>query len=421
MTEHRPEVADVLRTHGPAYLERWGHALSARQKQVLKDITQCRTATLGGHVYACNQCGHRRISYNSCRNRHCPKCQAMAQAEWMADRAADLLPAPYFHMVFTLPEAMGSLALQNKRMMYGILFRAASQTLLQIAADPKHLGAQIGFFLVLHTWGQNLHHHPHVHGVVPGGGIALDRSRWISCKKEKKYFFLPVKVLSRVFRGKFVDLLRKAFQRGELSFHGKLEGLDDPQAFERWLRTTYKTDWVVHAKPPFGGPVQVLKYLARYTHRVAISNRRLIDIEDGKVRFRWKDYANCRAHKTMTLDAVEFIRRFLLHVLPKGFVRIRHYGFLANRHRKQNLLIIRRLLDATRGRQAQAPSDSADSNAVSTDEAGTSLAFEAPSEPRTHCPVCQTGQMAVVEILKPSLPQPVIRPGWAPVLVFDTS
>ena len=312
MSERRPEVADVLRTYGPAFLKRSGHALSARQKQVLKDITLCRTAALGGHVYACDQCGHRSISYNSCRNRHCPKCQAMARAEWMAKRAADLLPVPYFHVVFTLPGVMASLALQNKQVVYDILFRAASQTLTQIAADPKHLGAQVGFFLILHTWGQNLHHHPHVHGVIPGGGIAPDGSRWVSCKKGKKHFFLPVKVLSRVFRGKFLALLRRAFQQGKLSFYGKLEGLEDRQAFEQRLRTTYKTDWVVYAKAPFGGPLHVLKYLARYTHRVAISNRRLIDIEDGKVRFRWKDYANGCVQKTMTLSAGEFIRRFLL-------------------------------------------------------------------------------------------------------------
>jgi len=415
VSEHRPEVADVLRTYGPAFLKRSGHALSARQKQVLKDITLCRTAALGGHVDACDQCGHRRISYNSCRNRHCPKCQAMASAEWMTQRAADLLPVPYFHVVFTLPEAIASLALQNKQVLYDILFRAASQTLLQIAADPKHLGAQIGFFLVLHTWAQNLHHHPHVHGVIPGGGIAPDGSCWISCTKGRKHFFLPVKVLSRVFRGKFLDLLRRAFKRGELSFYGKLEGLGDPQAFERWLRTSYKTDWVVYVKPPFGGPVHVLKYLARYTHRVAISNRRLIDIENGRVRFRWKDYADGRIQKIMTLDAKEFIRRFLLHVLPKGFVRIRHYGFLANRHRKEKLARCRELIRFTEDRQPASGAEAAAPSDILADlQAGD------PKRPGS-CPMCGTGEMVLIEILKPIPGCRIARQGCVPILGLDTS
>jgi len=336
----------------------------------------------------------------------------------MAQRAADLLPVPYFHVVFTLPERIGSLALQNKQVMYDILFRAASQTLVQIAADPKHLGAQVGFFLMLHTWGQNLHHHPHVHGVIPGGGIAPDGSRWVSCKKgknSKKHFFLPVKVLSRVFRGKFLALLRQAFQRGKLSFYGKLEGLDDREAFERWLRVTYKTDWVVYAKAPFGGPLHVLKYLARYTHRVAISDHRLINIEDGKVRFRWKDYANGRVQKTMTLSAEEFIRRFLLHVLPKSFVRIRHYGFLANRHRKKKLARCRELIH---GAEDEQPTSGVD--AVSLSDILADLQTGDPQRHRS-CPICATGQMVLIEILKPTLGGRAARQGCDPILGFDTS
>jgi hypothetical protein len=320
MTRHRLEVADVFRNYGSAFLERFGASLSIGQKRVLHAVSVCRTSALGGHVDRCDRCGHERISYNSCRNRHCPKCQAMARAHWMEDRASELLPVAYFHVVFTLPESLGPVALQNKRVVYGILFRAASETLLQIAADPKHLGARIGVLAVLHTWGQNLLHHPHRHCVVPGGGIAPDGKRWISCRKD---FFLPVRILSRVFRGKFLEHLKSAFSQGQLSFHGRLRSLRDPTAFEQLLHASVKCDWVVYSKRPFGGPTQVLKYLARYTHRVAISNRRLVDLREGSVCFRWKDYARGNVQKTMSLAAPEFIRRFLLHVLPRGFVRIR--------------------------------------------------------------------------------------------------
>src|SRR4051812_12155356 len=341
MTKPRLEVAEVVRDYGDAFLDRYGDTLSPEQRRVLGDITACRTAALGGHVEECDHCGHREISYNSCRNRHCPKCQATAAAQWMEEREAALLPVEYFHVVFTLPAALGPMALQNPREVYGLLFRAAAETLQQIAADPKHLGAEIGFLAVLHTWGQNLEHHPHVHCVVPGGGPSPDGSRWVACRPG---FFLPVRVLSRVFRGKFLALLRHAFDRGRLSFHGKLAALKDPGEFRRRLDAAGRTEWVVYAKPPFGGPEQVLKYLARYTHRVAISNQRLTALEGDAVEFLWKDYAHKAKQKSMRLEAVELIRRFLLHVLPSGFVRIRHYGFLANRVCHEKLARCRELL-----------------------------------------------------------------------------
>ena len=344
MSEHRLEVADVFRTYGDDFLARWGHVLSHQQKKALEDVRACRTAALGGHVEQCDQCGHCAISYNSCRNRSCPKCQAAVRAKWLAEREAELLPVKeYFHVVFTLPQPIASLALQNARRIYSILFHAVAETLLTIAADPKHLGAAIGFLAVLHTWGQNLHLPPHIHCVVPGGGISPDQSRWIACRKS---FFLPVRVLSRLFRKKFLIHLRKAFQKGKLQFNGQLKSLAQPAAFEALCQQAGRIEWVVYAKRPFGGPEQVLKYLARYTHRVAISNRRLISMADGRVTFEWKDYAGGNQTKTMTLEAVEFIRRFLLHVLPSGFVHIRHFGFLANRTRKKKLALCRSLLPA---------------------------------------------------------------------------
>jgi len=322
---------------------RGGHVPSAHQR-VLRDIVACRTKELGGHVERCDHCGNQQIAYNSCRNRHCPKCQAKARARWMAERQRDLLPVEYFHVVFTLPREMAAIARQNPATIYNILFRAASDTLLQIARDPSHLGADIGFLAVLHTWGQNLDHHPHVHCVVPGGGLSPDRSRWIACPAG---FFLSVNVLSRVFCGKFIDLLKRARRRGKLAFQGDLAALADDDAFNGYLTASCREQWVVYSKPPFGGPEQVLKYLARYTHRVAISNSRLVALENGKVTFRWKDYADHSRTKLMTLDAVEFIRRFLLHVVPSGFVRIRHCGILANRVREANLARCRQLMSAT--------------------------------------------------------------------------
>src|SRR5262245_51573929 len=347
MREHRLEVADVFRTYEKEFLAKWGSVLGPHQRKAFAAIRDCRTATLGGHVEfveECDTCGHRVIAYNSCRNRHCPKCQAMARAKWLAERETELLPVPYFHVVFTLPQQMGRLALQNAREVYRTLFRAAAETLLTIAADPKRLGAAIGFLAVLHTWGQNLHLHPHLHCIVPGGGISPNGEGWIRCKKRS--FFLPVSVLRSRFRRLFLIYLRKAFQDGRLKFHGEMAGLNQPAAFQTLCQQTGRIKWVVFVKPPFGGPEQVLKYLARYTHRVAISNRRLLSMEAGRVTFEYKDYADGNKKKIMTLEATEFIRRFLLHILPSGFVRIRQFGFLANRARGKKLALCRALLGA---------------------------------------------------------------------------
>jgi len=379
------ELGDIFRLHGPAYLTTFGDSLSHEQKNALRAIAVCRTAALGGHVEECDRCGYRNISYCSCRNRHCPKCHGQARARWLEQRAAELLPVEYFHVVFTMPQLVAPLALRNQRLVYGILFRAAAETLLRIAADPGHLGARIGFLAVLHTWGQNLHHHPHLHCVVPGGGIALDQSRWISCRRR---FLFPVKVLSRLFRAKFVAHLKTAFCQGELGFHGELKSLGEKRTFFEWLARIAETEWVVYAKPPFGGPQQVLKYLARYTHRVAISNQRLISLEDGRVTFRWKNHARTSEPAAMTLKAEEFIRRFLLHVLPKGFVKIRHFGFLANRCRHDNVLLCRELL-ASRSTipLGLAPPDS--------------HSDEPQADTVDRCPRCKLGSMRMLEILAP--------------------
>lgn len=334
------EVADIFAAHAGAFVEGRG-VVSSATRRVLHDLSVCRTAALGGHIERCDSCDYEQVAYNSCRNRHCPKCQATARAAWLEARAADLLPVEYFHVVFTVPAQIAEIALQNKRVMYDILLRASARTLLKIAADPRHLGAKIGFLSVLHTWGQNLMHHPHVHCVVPGGGLSSKGRGWVSCPSG---FFLPVRVLSRVFRGKFLEMTRKAFAERRLSFHGNLEGLNHPDAFDARLTATLANDWVVYAKPPFGGPEQVLKYLANYTHRVAISNHRLISLEDDQVRFRFRDYARGNRKRTMTLEATEFIRRFLLHVLPQGFVRIRHFGLLANSCRRDKLARCRKLI-----------------------------------------------------------------------------
>jgi hypothetical protein len=321
----RPEVADVLCRYGTAYRQQHDPSLSTAQRRVMTAIERCRTAALGGHFEQCDACGHQRIWYNSCRNRHCPKCQSLARAQWLEDRQSELLPTPYFHVVFTVPEEIAAVALQNKSIVYAILFRTAAETLRTIGADPKHLGAELGFFAVLHTWGQALLHHPHLHCVVAGGGLSTDGTRWIACRPN---FFLPVRVLARLFRRLFVASLEKAFDAGNLTFCGTLEPLRDRRAFLRHIAPVCKVEWVVYTKAPFAGPEQVFGYVARYTHRVAISNDRLLDIENGKVRFRWKDYRRGNRQKAMTLAADEFIRRFLLHVLPQGFQRIRYYGFL---------------------------------------------------------------------------------------------
>jgi hypothetical protein len=342
------EVADVIRQYGEAFRSRHGGRLSGTQAQALRDLTRCRTATLGGHVERCLDCGRERIAYNSCRNRHCPKCQALTRARWLAEQAGHLLPVEYFHVVFTLPSEVADLALANRAALYDLLFQSAAATLREVAANAKRLGAQPGVLMVLHTWGQNLHHHPHVHTVVTGGGLSCDARgnveqspRWVSCRKG---FFLPVRVLSQVFRGKYLDGLRKLFAAGRLNLPDRWQALADPSAFARYLTPLYHKDWVVYAKRPFGGPEQVLKYLARYTHRVAISNSRLVDVADGRVTFRYKDYADKHRSKTMTLSADEFLRRFVQHVLPKGFVKVRHYGLLANRCREERLALCRRLL-----------------------------------------------------------------------------
>jgi len=337
------EVADIFRAHGPSWRhEQRGH-LSVGQLKVMSAIESCRSAALGGHALRCSACAQPQVAYNSCRNRHCPKCQSSAAQRWLDARQADLLPVDYYHVVFTLPAPISAIAYTNKEILYGLLFDLAAETLRTIAADPKHLGARIGLTLVLHTWGSALTHHPHVHGIVPGGGLALDAERWVPCKPG---FFLPVRVLSRLFRRRFLEELAAAHGRGQLRFFGEYAGLTDPDAFAQWLTPLRQCEWVVYAKRPFAGPAAVLAYLSRYTHRVAISNRRLLTFDERGVTFRWKDYrAEGRTrHKTMSLSSGEFIRRFLLHVLPGGFHRIRHYGLLANARRKSNLATARTLL-----------------------------------------------------------------------------
>jgi hypothetical protein len=375
------EVADLIRSAGVAFIERNRQWLSWKHVKVLRAIRRCRTAALGGHLDQCTRCGHRAISYNSCRNRHCPKCQTAARERWIAARQRELLATRYVHVVFTLPPQLAALALQNKKVIYDLLFWASAETLLEVARDPRHLGAELGFFSVLHTWNQKLSLHPHVHGVVPAGGLSADRTRWI---KPRYDFFLPIKVLGRVFRGKFVAALKQAFQNGRLSFHGNLVPLAQPKIFAAWLRPLFRKGWVVYAKPPFGGPEYVLQYLGRYTHRVAISNHRLVSFTDGKVTFRWRDSAHNNEQKLMTLPIDEFLRRFLLHLLPKGFVRIRNFGFLANRRRATLLPLCFQLLGATSESQAQQDLPSA-----------------CDSHDLWRCPKCG-GPMIVIERLTPA-------------------
>lgn len=389
------EVADVFRRFGQAFRDQHGASLSAARRRAMAAIERCRTAALGGHVECCGDCGHQRIAYNSCRNRNCPKCQGLARAQWLADRQAELLDVPYFHVVFTVPEAVATVAFQNQTVVYDVLFRAVSETLRRIAADPRHLGAEIGFLAVLHTWGQNLLHHPHLHCLVPGGGIAPDGRRWISCRPG---FFLPVRVLSRMFRGLFLHYLEKAFAAGELNFFSAHRHLQEPAAFRRHLAPAYANEWVVYAKRPFAGPAQVLDYVGRYTHRVAISNNRLVSLDGGEVRFRWKDYRDGNRQKTMTLEGGEFIRRFLIHVLPDGFHRIRYYGFLGNSHRARKLARCRELLEMAPTGSAvdPQPADYRDRYAALT---GRSL---------RECPHCHTGIMVVIGcVARPTLCQPV--------------
>src|SRR5215475_462737 len=344
MTRPPLEVADLVRTAGTAFLERNRQWLRWTHIKVLLAIVRCRTAALGGHIDACTRCGHRAaISYNSCRNRHCPKCQTGARERWIQARRRELLPSPYVHVVFTLPPQLASLALQNKKAIYGLLLRASAETLLEVARNPRHLGAEIGFFSVLHTWNQRLQLHPHVHCVIPAGGLSLDRTRWI---RSRPRFFLPIQVLRRVFRGKFAAGLKSAFQRGQLHLSGNRAPLAQTKIFASWLRPLFRKDWIVYSKPPFGGPEYVLHYLGRYTHRVAISNHRLVSFADGQVTFRWRDSAHHNEQKLLTLSLDEFLRRFLLHILPKGFVRIRNFGFLANRRRAKLLPLCLAALDS---------------------------------------------------------------------------
>jgi Putative transposase/Transposase zinc-binding domain len=374
------EVADVIRLFGDALLRQG--TISPAKQRVMRALTACRTAQLGGHVESCDSCDYQRIAYNSCRNRHCPKCQGSRQAEWLEDRAKDLLPVEYFHVVFTVPEEIAELALQNKRAVYGILFAASAATLRTIAADPEHLGAEIGFVSVLHTWTQDLRHHPHIHCVVPGGGLATD-GRWMSCRSG---FFLPVPVLAAMFRGKFVTQLRAAYERGDLRFQGSLQRLGKPAAFAELLDRAMAKRWVVYSKPPFGGPVQVLKYLARYTHRVAIGNRRILEVSEVGVKFRWRDRADGNRPRTMLLPGVEFLRRFLLHVLPRGFARIRHYGLLCNRGRAVKLAACRLALGAA----MPEPTASAVAPAMPRDEC---------------CPGCKTGRLIRRQLLAGTVPE----------------
>jgi len=376
------EVGDVFRRYGEAYRQQHAGSLSRDQLRVMTAIERCRTAALGGHLEQCDQCKFERIAYNSCRDRHCTKCQSLARAQWIEDRQAELLDTQYFHVVFTLPEEIAAIAYQNKEAMYNILFRATSETLRTIAADPQHLGAEIGFFAVLHTWGQNLMFHPHLHCVVPGGGISPDGERWIPCRPD---FFLPVRVLSRLFRRLFLEYLEKDFDQGHLKFFSSLQELSDRKALHRYLAPLRKKEWVVYAKKPFAGPQQVLDYVGRYTHRVAISNNRILNIDNSKVTFSYKDYRDGSQQKTMTLSADEFIRRFLLHVLPDGFHRIRYFGFLGNRYRKEKLEKCRQLLGMVL-REPDSPTQPGELDYRDHYEALTGSSLR-------ECPACHRGRM----------------------------
>lgn len=390
------ELADIFRRHGPGY--RKTHPMPLQHLRIMRAIEICRTPALGGHVEQCGQCSYRRVLYNSCRNRHCPKCQSLARAQWLEARKAELLPVEYFHVVFTVPEPIARVAFYNKAVVYNILFRATSETLLTIAGDRRHLGAGIGFFAILHTWGQNLQHHPHLHCVVPGGGLSADGEKWIGCRPG---FFLPVRVLSRLFRRLFLEMLEKAYHNGQLRFFADLEQLPNSrQLFQQYLQPSRETDWVVYAKPPLGGPAQVLEYLGRYTHRVAICNQRLLAMRDGQVSFEWKDYRDRdrNSYRTMTVTADEFIRRFLQHALPPAFQRIRHYGLMANCHRQGKLALCRKLLSLPIAELLPNPRrDHRDRYETLT---GQSLRL---------CPQCKTGVMARIEILVPCRYPAVVR------------
>jgi hypothetical protein len=380
------EVADIFRDH----LHELG-SIGPEQWKVVNALISCRTARLGGHLYACDHCGQTLTAYNSCRNRHCPKCQAAARAKWLDERMDELLPVEYFHLVFTIPDVLNHLVLVNKAVLYEILFRAAKETLLQSATNPKNLGARVGFLAILHTWGQNLLDHPHLHCLVPGGGLSSDGTRWISCRKG---FFVSVKILSALFRGKFLDFLKNAYQNKQLQFPGQTSLFESWEAFQKLLNRAYAKHWVVYAKKPFAGPEQVLRYLGRYTHRVAISNHRIIDVRDGIVRFRWKDYKHANAWKIMSVSTAEFMRRFLLYVLPTGFMRIRPYGLLSNRNKNQNLAVCRNLLcDSSETEQSES-------------QGLSSAQPTATTETAILCPNCHHGHLVSVMIIEPELFDP---------------
>jgi hypothetical protein len=400
MDRPKLEVADIFRRYGEAYREKHGASMSTAQRRVMTAIEMCRTAALGGQIEQCDLCGKQRICYRPCGNRHCPKCQSLARAEWIEHRQAELLNCEYFHVVFTAPDRIAAIAYQNKEVVYNILFQATADTLRTIASDPKHLGAEIGFFAVLHSWGSNLLHHPHLHCVIPGGGLSPDGARWIPCRPG---FFLPVRVLSRLFRRLFLERLHGAFDSGKLKFFTALEKLQDRRELVSYLEPVSKSEWVVYAKPPFAGPEKVLDYVGRYTHRVAISNNRLLDIEAGQVSFRYKDYRDHTQQKTMTLPAEEFIRRFLLHVLPHGFHRIRYFGFLGNRHRQEKLARCRQLLGMAVPEVSSEPPVVHDYRDRYETLTGTSL---------RQCPFCHRGHMIVVG----EIPTPRILPA-----IKDTS
>jgi Putative transposase/Transposase zinc-binding domain len=389
------EVAGIVRAAGNSFWDKYGSHLAWPHRKVLDAIVRCRTTALGGHLDQCVRCGHQAISYNSCRNRHCPRCQANARARWLAARSAELLPVPYFHIVFTLPHEFSALILQNKRLLYDLLFRTSAATLLEAARDPRYFGADIGFLGVLHSWGQNLEHHAHIHYIVPAGGLSFDGSRWIDSSPR---FFLPVKALSKIFREKFSDQLDDLFQQDRLKFHGSLQQLASPDTFSHFLSQLSHKDWVVYAKPPFGGAEHVLNYLARYTHRVAISNHRLVACENQHVSFRWKDYAHGSKNKIMTVTAHEFLRRYLLHVLPKGLVRIRHFGLFANRSRAAALERCRSLLGSE---------PRLDPSSV-------------PADNHTPCPVC-SGPMTLVQRITPQDLRYALIPVLEPPRALDSS
>jgi hypothetical protein len=388
------EVADIFRRHGPAYAHAHDGHLGRVERRVMSAIALCRTAALGGHIEACDDCRHSRVAYNSCRNRHCPKCQTAAREQWLADRQADLLPVPYFHVVFTVPQQVAEIAFHNKAVVYAILFDAVAATLKTLGADPRHLGGEIGFLAILHTWGQALTHHPHIHCLIPGGAL-VGGNRWLACRPR---FFLPIRVLSRLFRRLFLERLQAAHRAGRLRFSGALARLDDPDAFAASIRALRRKDWIVYSKPPFGSPEHVLAYLGRYTHRVAIANSRLVSADDTGVSFRWRDYRRGNASRVMSLAPDEFIRRFLIHTLPDGFHRIRHYGFLANGCRRARVATIRQLLPEPNAPRA-------------VDDEATAAPATTESRPRfdpTVCPCCG-GRLRMVFALpamRPARPQP---------------